>query len=65
MIFFDWKNLTGNVNVWSELSSENQTGFIVKTIAAFAFVLMFIWTLVAPAILRNRKFGRLDIDDQY
>ena len=59
MIFFDWKDLSGSLESWSELSSENQTGFIIKTIAAVVFVLMYLWTLIAPAILRNRQFGRL------
>jgi len=59
MIFFDWKDLSGNLETWSELSSENQTGFIIKTIAAIVFILMYLWTLIAPAILKNRQFGNL------
>lgn len=59
MIFFDWKDLSGNLETWSELTSENQTGFIVKTVAAVVFLLMYLWTLVAPAILKNRQFENL------
>jgi hypothetical protein len=59
MIFFDWKDLSGSLETWSELSSENQTGFIIKTIASIVFVLMYLWTLIAPVILRNRQFGKL------
>ena len=59
MIFFDWKNISGDLETWTELTSENQTGFIIKTIAAIVFVLMYLWTLIAPAIFKNRQFGNL------
>jgi hypothetical protein len=57
MIFFDWKDLTNNFEDWSELSNENKSGFIIKTIISIVFILMFVWTLIAPAILKNRDFN--------
>lgn len=57
MIFFDWRNLNINVDSWSQLLSPSASAFYIKTLTNFVFVLLYIWTLIAPSILANRQFS--------
>ena len=56
MIFFDWRELNIEVEEWSELLSPSPSAFFIKTICNFSFVLLYTWTLIAPAILKDREF---------
>jgi hypothetical protein len=56
MIFFDWKTLNLDFDKWVELVSSNSSGFAVKTFNACSIAVVYIWTLLAPALFRDRTF---------
>lgn len=58
MIFFDWKSLPEDDNEWKYLQSENKAAFGIKTAAVIIFILLYLWTLIAPRVLKNREFNQ-------
>lgn len=56
MIFFDWRDLNLNVEKWSELLAPSPSAFYIKTVGSVLFLLLYIWTLVAPAFITERDF---------
>ena len=56
MIFFDWRELNINMEHWGQLLAPSPSAFFIKTISNFLFVMIYVWTLVAPGILHNRDF---------
>lgn len=56
MLFFDWKELNIDFNQWSELTARSVSGFIIKTFNVVVLLVLYIWTLVAPAVLTERNF---------
>lgn len=56
MIFFDWRDLNLSVEKWSQLLSPSPSAFAIKTGASVLFVLLYVWTLVAPAFFPDRQF---------
>lgn len=57
MIFFDWRKLNIDSNKWADLLATNTTAFSLKMINSIVFVCIYVWTLVAPAVLENRDFN--------
>lgn len=55
-VFFDWRDLNINVEKWSELLASSPSAFFIKTFSAFTIILLYIWTLIAPAFLPQREF---------
>ncbi len=56
MIFFDWRELNMDFDNWISLQSTSTSGFWIKTVNSLIFVLIYVWTLVAPSILSEREF---------
>jgi hypothetical protein len=56
MIFFDWKGLPESGLDWSSLNNESAAGFGIKTAITVILMLLYLWTLIAPRILKNREF---------
>jgi hypothetical protein len=56
MIFFDWRDLNLGVEKWSELLAPSPSAFYIKTFASFLFLLLYVWTLLAPAFISEREF---------
>lgn len=58
MIFFDWKNLPEKNQDWSNISNQSTGSFVIKTVITVVLVLLYLWTLIAPRILKNRDFSK-------
>lgn len=56
MIFFDWKGLPESSQDWSNLSNQSSASFAIKTVISVVLMLLYLWTLIAPRILKNRNF---------
>ena len=58
MIFFDWKTLPSEGQDWSSLHNEGSASFGIKTTISVVLMFLYIWTLIAPRILRKRDFSK-------
>lgn len=56
VVFFDWRQLNLDFDSWTQLVATNLSGFTVKTIVSVIFLVLYVWTLIAPAIYTNRSF---------
>lgn len=56
VIFFDWRQLNLDFDSWTQLIATNLSGFFVKTIVSIILLVLYIWTLIAPAVCPNRSF---------
>ena len=56
MLFFDWRTVDINFDKWTSLKTSNPIAFYAKTINNLIFLLLYIWTLIAPAVLKDREF---------
>ena len=56
MLFFDWKEVNVDVDMWRELTARSLSGFLIKTFNVVGLLCLYIWTLVAPAVLTDREF---------
>lgn len=57
MVFFDWKELNLDFDEWTELTSRSSSGFFIKTGNSLGFVVLYLWTLIAPIIFSDRDFN--------
>ena len=56
MLFFDWRKVNIDFDKWAILTTANPSGFFIKTFNSVIIILLYIWTLLAPSIFRDREF---------
>ena len=56
MIFFDWRRVNIDLDNWTDLVSANPSGFAIKTFNSLLLIVLYIWTLLAPAVFPDRDF---------
>lgn len=54
MIFLDWRGLNPVNNQWVQLTAPNLASFLLKTFNSIMFLLLYVWTVIAPKIYRDR-----------
>lgn len=57
MIFFDWRTLNLGSDPWTQLIAPSTSSFLIKTFNSVVFLLLYIWTLVAPSLYKERDFN--------
>ena len=57
MLFFDWRTLNLDSGSWTQLVAPSTSSFLIKTFTSIAFLLFYVWTLIAPRFYKERDFN--------